>query len=106
MKAPIKLIKEDDVVKGIFDHSLNFVEGSCSAGYKTALFSMYWYQFPQQGFDEMRAKVMENFVDWYNKRPETVESFIKNEMDKMFLDTWTKEEALKHLTKKVEEFYE
>jgi len=104
MKAPIKLIKEGESIKGIFPHKMNFVEGENSAGYPTTIFNTTWHQFPPKGFDKVASEIMTLFVEWYNSRPETIQSFIDGEIDKLFLDTWDKEGALQYLTEKLEEY--
>ena len=104
MKAPIKLIKEGDTIKGIFKFPLDFAEGSNSEGYPTALLNATFYQFAPKGLDKVTSDISELFVEWYNSRPETIQSFLDSEIDKLFLDSWDKESALKHLTKKLDEY--
>ena len=53
MKAPIKLIKEGDTIKGIFKFPLDFAEGSNSEGYPTALLNTTFYQFAPKGLDKV-----------------------------------------------------
>ena len=104
MKPPVKLVKDNDSIKGIFKFPLNFVEGSNSEGFPTTLFNTAWYQFPPEGLTEVRDDIMTLFVEWYNSRQETIEGFIDGEIDKLFLNTWDKEAALKYLTEKLEEY--
>jgi len=104
MKAPIKLIKDGDSIKGIFQFPLDFVEGSCGAGFPTTLLNTTWYQFPPEGLDQVRSDVMTLFVEWYNSRPETIQAFIDGETEKLFLDTWDKEEAHKYLKEKLDNY--
>ena len=104
MEAPIKLIKEGDTIKGIFAQDMDFVEGSNSKGYPTALFSSTWYAVTPKGLDQVTSDLQELFVQWYNSRPETIQAFLDGEIDKLFLDTWDKDSALKYLTEKLENY--
>ena len=104
MQAPIKLIKEGDTIKGIFKEDINFVEGSNSQGYPTAMLNTTFYQFAPKGFDKVTSDISELFVQWYNSRPETIQSFLDGEIDKLFLDTWDKDRALKYLTDKLDNY--
>jgi len=104
VKAPIKLIKEGDSLKGIFNHKMNFIEAENSAGYPTTMFTKPWTQFPPEGFEAVTDDIMTLFVEWYNSRPETIQAFLDGEIDKLFLDSWDKEAALKYLTEKLEDY--
>jgi len=104
MKAPIKLIKENDTIKGIFSQPINFIEGENSAKYPTALFCKTWYQFPPKDFDKISDIIQTLFVEWYNSRPETIQAFIDGEVDKLFLNTWDKEKAYEYLKEKLDNY--
>ena len=58
MKAPVKLIKDGETIKGIFKFPLDFVEGSNTKDYPTALLNTTFYQFAPKGLERFAAKHM------------------------------------------------
>lgn len=101
---PTKLVLASNSIKGIYKWPLNFIEGSNSEGYPTTIMTSSWYQFPPPGLTEGVKDIMELFVNWYNSRPETIDHFLNTEIEKMWLHTWDKEVALKHLSEKLDEY--